>query len=193
MIRKLYDWLLKKAASPLAPLWLALLAMSESVILPIPPDVMLMPMVLAKPSHAYRNAAICMLFSVIGGCISYGIAYWARPYALELLALTGNHVNLKQYEDWFAHWGMLVIMAKGLTPFPYMIVCIASGLAHFSFVQFFIASFVARGPRFFLTAWLLKRYGPQIQMEVEKNLLLWGTIIVGALVALWVGVHFLFK
>lgn len=193
MIRKFYDWLLRKAASPLAPLWLALLAMSESVLLPIPPDVMLMPMVLAKPSHAYRNAAICMLFSVMGGCISYGIAYWARPYALDLLALTGNHVDMTNYDHLFAKYGLWVIMIKGLTPFPYMIVCIASGLAHFSFLQFVPASFVARGPRFFLTAWLLKRYGPQIQIEVEKNLLLWGSIIVAALVALWVAVHFVFR
>jgi membrane protein DedA with SNARE-associated domain len=72
-------------------------------------------------------------------------------------------------------------------------VCIAAGFAHFSFLQFVPASFVARGPRFFLTAWLIKRYGPEIQREVEKNLLLWGSILVAALVALWVAIHFLFR
>jgi membrane protein YqaA with SNARE-associated domain len=189
VLRPIYDWLLRKAASPRAPLWLFMLAVSESVFLPIPPDFLLAPMVLAKPKSAYRNAVICMLGSVAGGCISYGIAYWLRPYALELVALTGNHLDMKQYQQWFDQYGVWVILAKGLTPFPYMIICIASGLAHFTFWKFAAASLVTRGGRFFLTAWLLKRYGPQIQVQVEKNLLLWGTVIVAALVGLWFVVH----
>lgn len=177
MLRPIYDWLLRQAASRNAPFALAFLAFAEAVFLPVPPDVMLAPMVVAKPDRIWRYALLTTLCSVAGGCVSYTIGYYFVDLATQILSWR-SHITLTQYKQFFHQWGALLILAKGLTPIPYMIVTYASGLAQFSFWQFVAASLVTRGCRFCLTAWLSKKFGPQMQKQIEKNLLLWTTLLV---------------
>ena len=155
MLRRLYDRLMALAASRHAPLWLALVSFAESSFFPAPPDLMLGPMVLAKPEHAWRNAAICTAASVVGGVVGYGIGLFLEPVGRSLLAMMGHAEGLATFQAWFDQWGLWVILIKGLTPIPYKLVTIASGLAHFHFGMFVAASVVTRGCRFFLVAGLL--------------------------------------
>jgi membrane protein YqaA with SNARE-associated domain len=188
MLRRLYDRLMALAASRHAPLWLAAVSFAESSFFPAPPDLMLAPMVLAKPERAWRNAAICTAASVAGGMLGYAIGMFLEPLGRALMALTGHAEGLETFKAWFAEWGLWVILIKGLTPIPYKLVTIASGLAHFNFAMFVAASVVTRGCRFFLVAGLLKAFGAPIQAFVEKRLTLVTTIvavvIVGAIVLL---------
>ena len=190
MLRKLYDRLMVLAASKSAPAWLAAVSFAESSFFPAPPDLMLGPMILAKPEHAYRNAAICTVASVLGGIAGYAIGYFLKPVGLWLLALIGHAEALDSFQAWYAEWGLAVILMKGLTPFPYKIITIASGLAEFNFAAFMAASVVTRGARFFLVAALLKRYGPPIREFVEKRLTLVTTLVALALIAIIVAVKF---
>ncbi|OYX31913.1 MAG: cytochrome B [Caulobacterales bacterium 32-69-10] len=182
MLRRLYDRLMALAASPRAPLWLALVSFAESSFFPAPPDLMLGPMVLAKPEHAWRNAAICTAASVAGGVLGYAIGYFLQPVGLWLLALMGHAEGLATFQSWFADWGLWVILIKGLTPIPYKLVTIASGLAEFNFAVFVAASVLTRGCRFFLVAALLKFFGPPIQAFVEKRLTLVTSLVAAVIV-----------
>ena len=179
------------AASPHAPLWLAAVSFAESSFFPAPPDLMLAPMVLARPDRAWRNAAICTAASVIGGMFGYAIGYFLAPAAETLLSLLGQTRGLAGFQELYARVGVWVILIKGLTPIPYKIVTIASGLAHFNFGVFVAASLATRAARFFLVAGLLKAYGPPIQTFVEKRLTLVTTLVAIALVLILVGLKFL--
>ncbi len=170
MFRKLYDGVIRLAGSRHAPWVLALVSFAESSFFPVPPDVMLAPMVLARRDRAFHYAAICTLASVLGGCLGYAIGYFLEPVGLAILRLMGHADGQKAFQAWFAQWGLWVILIKGLTPIPYKLVTIASGLAHFSFVTFVWASVVTRGARFFLTATLLKYFGPHLVAEFERRM-----------------------
>ncbi|OIQ69917.1 SNARE associated golgi protein [mine drainage metagenome] len=182
MFRKLYDWVMSLAGSRHAPVGLFAVSFAESSFFPIPPDVMLAPMVLARPDRAYRLAALCTLASVTGGMLGYAIGFYLQGFGHWLLALLGHADGETAFRHWFDHWGLWVILIKGLTPIPYKLVTIASGLAHFSFVTFMWASVVTRGARFFMTATLLKYYGPKVQEEFEKRMTLYTTIFLGLIV-----------
>jgi membrane protein YqaA with SNARE-associated domain len=166
-------------------------AFIEAIILPIPPDVILAPMVLTKPERWWRYALVAMVASVSGGCVSYAVGYLLTPVGAQILAFVGHGANLKEYQQLFAQYGFWVILAKGLTPLPYAIITAASGLAHFSFWQFLLASMLTRGSRFMLSAWLVKRFGPAVQKQIEKNLVLWGSIALVAVIAIVVLVRVL--
>jgi membrane protein YqaA with SNARE-associated domain len=170
MLRKVYQRVLALAASPKAPGWLAVIAFAESSVFPIPPDVVLAPMVLARPDRAYFYAAICTAASVCGGILGYAIGYFATGIAAKLLALMGDPGGLETFRGWYANWGLWVILIKGATPIPYKLVTIASGLAAFNFPIFVLASIVTRAARFFLVAFVLKRFGPTILPLVERRL-----------------------
>lgn len=188
MLRKLYDWVMGLAASRHAPTSLAVVSFAESSFFPIPPDVMLAPMVLARPDRAYFYAGLCTLASVLGGCLGYFIGYHLGPVGHWLLGLMGHADGEAAFRSWFDQWGLWVILIKGVTPIPYKLVTITSGLAHFSFVTFVWASVVTRGARFFLTATLIKYFGPAVREEVEKRLGLYTAIglvvLVGGIIAL---------
>ena len=170
MLRRLYDWTMRHAGGPEAPRWLAVTSFAEASFFPIPPDAMLAPMVLARPERAWRYATICTLASVAGGAAGYAIGYFLEDVGRWLLALMGQHGGLEAFRDWYDRWGVWVILIKGLTPIPYKLVTIASGLAAFSFPVFMAASVVTRGARFFLVAGLLKAFGPSVREFVEKRL-----------------------
>ena len=188
MLRKTYDWVMGLAGSRHAPASLAAVSFAESSFFPIPPDVMLAPMVLARPDRAYLYALICTIASVLGGAFGYAIGYFLEPVGHWLLALMGHAEGQQAFEKWFDQWGLWVILIKGLTPIPYKLVTIASGLAQFSFFTFIWASVVTRGARFFLTATLIKYFGPAVRAEVEKRLtfytIVFGLVAVAGIVAL---------
>lgn len=182
MLRKLYDWVFVLARSRHATPALAVISFAESSFFPIPPDVMLAPMILARPDRAYFYAGVCTLASVLGGILGYAIGYYLTDVGLMVLRLLGHADGLAQFKAWFDHWGLWVILIKGLTPVPYKLVTIASGLAAFSFPAFMAASVVTRGGRFFLEAWILRRFGPAMLAVVEKRLALFSVIGVIVLV-----------
>ncbi|PZU58673.1 MAG: cytochrome B [Brevundimonas sp.] len=182
MLRKLYDRVFALARSRHATPALALVSFAESSVFPIPPDVMLAPMILARPDRAYVYAAVCTAASVAGGMLGYAIGFFLTDVGLMLMRLLGHSDGLAQFRAWFDDWGLWVILIKGLTPIPYKLVTIASGLAAFSFPAFVAASVVTRGGRFFLEAWVLKRWGPAMLAQVEKRLALWTGIGLAVLV-----------
>jgi membrane protein YqaA with SNARE-associated domain len=188
MLRRTYDWVMRMAGSRHAPSGLFAVSFAESSFFPIPPDVMLAPMVLARPDRAYLYAAICTLASVLGGMAGYAIGYFLTPVGHWLLALMGHAEGEAAFQAWFDQYGLWVILVKGVTPIPYKLVTITSGLAKFDLFTFVWASVVTRGARFFLAAVLLKYYGPAMREEIEKRLLLYTTIgvvlLVGAIVVL---------
>ena len=184
MIRQLYHWVMRQARSPHATPALAAVSFAESSVFPVPPDVMLAPMVLARPERAYFYAAVCTLASVLGGVLGYAIGYFLTDVGMWLLRLAGHAEGLAEFQAWFADWGVWVILIKGLTPIPYKLVTIASGLAEFSFAIFVAASIVTRGGRFFLVAFVLKTFGPAMLEIVERRLV---TFTVAGLVLLAAG------
>ena len=184
MLRKLYDRVFELARSRHATRALAVVSFAESSIFPIPPDVMLAPMILARPQKAYFYAAVCTVASVLGGILGYTIGYFLTDLGLAIMRVLGHSDGLEQFRQWFDQWGLWVILIKGLTPIPYKLVTIASGLAAFSFPVFIAASVATRGGRFFLEAWILKRWGPAMLAQVEKRLALWTGVGLVALVGL---------
>jgi membrane protein YqaA with SNARE-associated domain len=192
MLRRLYDRVLALAGSRQAPWWLAAIAFAESSFFPIPPDVLLVPMALARPQRAWRLAAICTAASVTGGMLGYFIGY-------ELFdVVAGPLLRAYHYEDAFARfqqtydrYGVYVILIKGLTPIPYKIVTIASGAAKFDFTTFVLASFVTRGTRFFLLAALVRYFGEPVRTFIEKRLALVTSLVAVGIVAGFVLIRYL--
>jgi len=179
MIESLYQRVLRLAASQHAVLALAGVAFIESSVFPIPPDVLLIPMIIAAPPRAFRLAAICTAASVLGGFLGYAIGYFAFATIGEPV-LQFYHV-MDRYEALkasFAEWGAWIIILKGMTPIPYKIVTIASGAFHFDLATFAIASAISRSIRFFLLAVLLWRFGTPIRDFIEHRLMLVTSVFV---------------
>jgi membrane protein YqaA with SNARE-associated domain len=191
MLRRLYDWVMSLAASRHAPLGLFAISFAESSFFPIPPDVMLAPMVLAKPERAWRYAAICTLASVLGGILGYAIGFFLEQPAQQLLAMLGKPTALADAECWYARWGSWVIIAKGFTPIPFKLVTITSGLLHFNFPTFIAAATLTRAARFFLVALVVKKFGPTMLPIIEKRLALFAGILIALLVIGLTASHFL--
>ena len=183
MIESLYQRVLRLAASQHAVLALAGVAFIESSVFPIPPDVLLIPMIIAAPARAFRLAAICTAASVLGGFLGYAIGYFAFATIGEPV-LQFYHV-MDRYEALkasFAEWGAWIIILKGMTPIPYKIVTIASGAFHFDLATFAVASAISRSIRFFLVAVLLWRFGAPIRDFIEQRLMLVTSVFVVFLV-----------
>ena len=184
MLRRSYNWLMRRAASPEAPLWLAGLAFIEGIFFPIPPDVMLMPLVLANRERAWRYASITLISSVLGGSIGYCVGYFLNPVGVWLISLTGS--NVVEFQHWYGQWGVFLLAL----PIPYKLTAIASGLFKLNFPTFLAASIMIRGLRFFLVAGLIRVYGAPIQTFVEKRLALVVSAAALAIVGLVVAVKF---
>jgi membrane protein YqaA with SNARE-associated domain len=173
MLRRFYDRVLRLAASPRAPLWLALVSFAESSFFPVPPDALLVPMALARPDRAWRLAAICTVASVLGGMLGYLIGYaFYDAVALPLIRFYHLEAKADAFVAGFQQYGLWIIFIKGLTPIPYKIVTITSGLAHYDFGLFVAASAVTRGARFFIVAALLRRFGEPVRDFIERRLTL---------------------
>jgi len=183
MLRRLYDWCVDAAGKPHAAWALGAVAFAESSFFPAPPDLMLIPMSLARPDRAWFFAALCTAASVVGGIFGYLIgAELYSTVGLWLIGLYGYGDKVEAFRDAYAHYGALIILLKGLTPIPYKIVTITSGFAGFNFFLFVILSVITRGARFFLLAFLLNRYGARARGIIEKRLGLWAAVSAAAIV-----------
>ena len=171
MLKRTYDWCINAADKPYALWILAAVSFAESSFFPIPPDVMLLPMSLARPDRAYHFAAVCTLTSVAGGLLGYAIGYFLyESLGLWLMQLYGYGAKIEWFQQQYREWGAWFILIKGLTPIPYKLVTITSGFAHYSLFWFTLLSIVTRGARFFILAGLLGRYGVQIRGVLDRHL-----------------------
>lgn len=193
MLRRLYDWTLSLAARPSAPYALALVSFSESSFFPVPPDVMLVPMMLARPDKAWSYALICTISSVLGGVLGYviGLALYDTigGWLIQFYGLAGR---VDEFRAWYADYGSLVILIKGLTPIPYKLVTITSGLAGYHFGWFVFLSALTRGARFFFVALLMSRYGARIKPFIDENFNLVAAGAILAIIGGFVVIKFLF-
>lgn len=191
LLRRLYDWCVAAAGRQHAVAILTAVAFAESSFFPIPPDVMLVPMSLARPDRAFRLAGWCTLASVAGGILGYSIgALLYDSLGAWLIHFYGYGDKVEAFRAAYAQWGAWIILLKGLTPIPYKIVTITSGFAGYNFFLFVVLSIVTRGARFFLLALLLNRYGEKARHIIEKRLGLWTSLfavvlVVGIVVALY--------
>lgn len=191
MLKRIYDWCLAAADKPYALWILAAVAFAESSFFPIPPDIMLLPMSLARPKRAWLFAAVCTVASVAGGVLGYAIgALLYDSVGQWLINLYGLSGKVEAFRASYNEWGAVIILVKGLTPIPYKLVTITSGFAGYNVWLFILCSIVARGGRFFVVAILLNRYGDLIRGELEKRLGLW--VALGAAV-LVLGFYIAFK
>ena len=172
-LRRSYDRMLAAARGPNAEPALAAVSFAESSFFPIPPDIMLIPMMIARPDRIWRLAAICTAASVIGGLFGYLIGYALyATLGAWLVRVYGLGDELAAYTAAFDAWGFAIIVAKGMTPIPYKLITIASGLARMNIGLFILASIIARGMRFFLVGLLIRLFGAPIQAFIEKYLTL---------------------
>ncbi len=182
MFRGLYDWTLRLANHRHAIRSMAAVSFAESSFFPIPPDVMLVPMILARRDQAWLIATVCTITSVAGGVFGYAIGYFLYDSVGQwLISVYGLQEGAAEFRSWYAEWGAAIILVKGLTPIPFKLVTIASGLAAFNFPIFVVTALVTRGARFFIIAALLKRYGAPIQDFIERRLNLVGMAFLLAL------------
>jgi membrane protein YqaA with SNARE-associated domain len=184
MLQRLYERCLAIAAGPHALIAMLAVSFAESSFFPIPPDLLLIPMMLARPRAAWRLAALCTLSSVAGGVLGYGIGYFlydvvGRP-VLEFYDAMRHYDALKAGFD---AWGVWVVLVGGVTPIPYKLVTIASGVAQFDLLSFVVASLVGRGARFFLLAAILWWCGDFARNFIERRL----TLVTSVFAVLLVG------
>jgi membrane protein YqaA with SNARE-associated domain len=163
--------MLAAAAHRHAGWWLALVSFVESSIFPIPPDVMLVPMVLAARERWIRIALICTGASVAGGLAGYAIGLFLfETVGQALLDFYGHAGKFSAFGEMYNEWGAWIVFGAGLTPFPYKVITIASGVTRLDLLVFILASVLARGIRFFVVAGLLWRFGPAIRKVLERHL-----------------------
>ncbi len=170
-VRKIYDAVFHLSKDNGAMYWLFAVAFIESSFFPIPPDVMLIPMILAAPDKAWKIAGVATVGSVIGAYFGYAIGfYFFQLIAEPLLDFYGYLDKFNSFKNLYNQYGAWIVFGAGITPFPYKIITIASGVVHTNLLVFTVASIIARGMRFFLVAWLLKKYGEAMREFIEKNL-----------------------
>ena len=189
MIKELYNWTLNLARHPKAGGALFGVSFVESSFFPIPPDIMLIPMVIANRAKAYFYAALCTLGSVLGGVFGYLIGYFLfEAIGQPVFEFYGYLDKFEAFKGSYNDWGIWIVFIAGVTPIPYKVVTIASGVAVMNPIAFIVASALSRGLRFFIIAGLLKKFGAPIQGFIEKNLgplfVLFCVLLVGGFFAL---------
>ena len=192
MLQRAYDWTMRMAAHRRASHALFWVAFAESSFFPIPPDAMLIPMVVANRAKAWTYATICTIGSVLGGVIGYAIGYFLyETLGQWVINAYGLAREFDSYRALYNEWGLWIILIKGMTPIPYKLVTIASGAAAFSFWVFVAASILTRGLRFFAVAGLLYWFGEPIREFIERRLTLVTTVFVVSLVGGFVVIKYL--
>lgn len=193
MFKALYDWTISLAQSRRAPQALAAVSFAESSFFPVPPDVMLVPMTMAKPEKAWNYAAICTIASVLGGLAGYFIGLMLYDtLGAWLIRLYGYGDKMDAFRALYQQHGHWIILIKGFTPIPFKLVTIASGLAGYDLFWFVVLSLLTRGARFFLVAGVMNRFGGPIRRFIEANLTLVGIVSVVAIVGGFVIATYLF-
>ncbi|MCW8825371.1 MAG: DedA family protein [Gammaproteobacteria bacterium] len=164
----LYDKVLRWAKHPHAERYLATLSFAESSFFPIPPDVMLIPMVLARPKKGWWLASLTTLFSVVGGVAGYLIGLWGFELVEPLIHQAGYWERFQQVLAWFGKWGIWIIFIAGFSPIPYKLFTISAGMLQMMFIPFIIASIIGRGARFFLVAGLILWGGEEMEHKLRS-------------------------
>ena len=166
-----YNYMIELASRKTALYFLFAVSFIESSFFPIPPDVMLIPMVLATPNKAWKIAGVTTVASVLGGYFGYAIGvFFFDLIAKPILEFYNAAAQFHEFENYYHEYGAWIVFGAGITPFPYKVITIASGVVELNLWVFTIASVLARGGRFFLVAWLLKKYGEPMKDFIEKNL-----------------------
>ena len=179
MLRRLYDWTLSLAAHRNAMWALAIVAFIESSVFPIPPDVLMIPMIIARPDRAFLIALVATVSSVLGGLAGYGIGYGLfESVGRPVLEFYGKDAYFAEFAVNYNEWGAWAVLIAGVTPFPYKVITILSGTTALNIWVFMLASVIARGLRFFIVAGLLWKFGPPIRTFIEKRLGLMFTLFV---------------
>ncbi len=170
MFRRLYDWTMKQAGRRNAEPVLATVSFAESSVFPIPPDVLLIPMVVAAPQRAWRIAAICTIASVAGALLGYAIGMFLfEAVGRPIFDAYGLSEDFEAFQAAFTEWGWWIVAGAGFTPFPFKVITIASGAVGLDLVVFTLASLLSRGGRFFLVAAILWQFGPPVRALVERH------------------------
>ena len=183
----LYDRVMHWAGHPRAEAYLAALSFAESSFFPVPPDVMLAPMVVRRPQRAFRLATITTVASVLGGLFGYAVGYFALTVVEPWLQASGYWEGYQTARQWFEQWGLWVVFAAGFSPIPYKLFTITAGALTPTVLGFAVVSFVGRGMRFFLVAWLLSWVGPRMEATIRRYIewLGWATVAVVAAAIGW--------
>jgi membrane protein YqaA with SNARE-associated domain len=180
----MYDWCIEAAGKPYAIWLIAIVSFAESSFFPIPPDVMLIPMSLARPKRAFFYAAVCTVTSVAGGVLGYAIgALLYDSVGAWVIQFYGLGDKVEVFRESYREWGAWIILIKGLTPIPYKVVTITAGFSDYNIWLFILFSIVARGVRFYAFAFLMYRYGEKAREIIEKRLGLWVTVGVVTIIA----------
>ncbi|MBT8413492.1 MAG: DedA family protein [Boseongicola sp.] len=192
MIRRLYDWTLSLSAHPRALWALAAVSFVESSFFPIPPDILMIPMILAQPRKAWLIALVCTVSSVLGGLFGYFIgAVLFETIGQAIFDFYGKADAVLSFNERFNAYGAWAVLVAGVTPFPYKVITIMSGWTGLSIPVFIVASVVARGLRFFIVAALLWKFGAPIRAFIEKYLGLLFTLFVILLIGGFYAIRFL--
>jgi len=192
VLRSLYDWTLSLARHPNALWALAVVAFIESSVFPIPPDVLMIAMIVARPSRAFVIAGVATAASVIGGLAGYWIGYGAfETLGRPVLEFYGKDAYFAEFQARYNEWGAWAVLIAGVTPFPYKVITILSGATALSLPVFLLASIVARGLRFFIVAALLWKFGAPIRDFIERRLGLVFSVFMGLLLGGFVLVRYL--
>ncbi len=193
MLRRLYDWTMSLARTRYAEGALSGVSFAESSFFPIPPDVLLIPMVLAKRSYWIRYAFICTVSSILGALLGYAIgAFLYETIGQPILAFYNAEDAFARLAEWYNRWGGWGVLFAAITPFPYKVLTIFSGATGLNLFVFVIVSVIGRGLRFFLVAGLLYRYGEPIREFIEARLGLLFTLFMVLLVGGFVAVRYVF-
>jgi len=182
----LYQWTLRWAKHKFAPHILAILTFAESIFFPIPPDVLLAPMVLAKPKSAWKLASLTTVASVIGGVVGYSLGYlmfepWIQPIIVEF----GYQVRFDKIMLWFSEWGVWVVFLAGFSPIPYKLFTVSAGFLQMAFLPFLFVSAIGRGMRFFLVAGLIKWGGSPMEKKLRQYIDILGWGVVGLIIIVY--------
>lgn len=190
MIKRLYDWTMSLSSHPNAMWALAFVAFIESSVFPIPPDLLMIPMIIAMPHRAFLIAGVCLCASVLGGLLGYAIGALAfESLGQPILAMLGKEDAAAEFSQRFNDMGFWPVLIAGLTPFPYKVITIMSGWTGMPLMTFIVTSIIARGLRFFIIAGLLWKFGTPARNFIEKHL----GLVFTAFVVILLGGFFLVK
>lgn len=182
-IRSLYDWTLRLAAHPKAQVWMAVVSFAESSFFPIPPDVILAPMAVARPDRWWRSALICTIASALGGAFGYLIGWGLyEAVALPIIEAYALQEANTRFRELYLQYDWMVVAIAGFTPIPYKLATIASGAVGMGIVPFMAASVLSRGARFFMVAFVAAKFGPPVLAVIEKRLTFFTLLFLALLV-----------
>ena len=192
VLRGLYDWTLSLARHPNALWALAFVAFIESSVFPIPPDVLMIAMIVARPSRAFVIAGVATVASVAGGLLGYWIGYGAfETLGRPVLEFYGKDTYFAEFQERYNDWGAWAVLIAGVTPFPYKVITILSGVTALNLWVFMVASIIARALRFFIVAALLWKFGAPIRDFIERRLGLVFSVFMAMLLGGFLAIRFL--